>query len=260
MSAGHQTAFSWPVFSKEDPFLWFLVSRDFSLWQVLVAVLNLGLHNSCLCTLWSLTGTYLRLLTFNSWHINGRTLICLLINLSCCRPQLSPGNGEASLSSSSQSVRDVFRQRYSVTWHPRLLYLIVSDGYMATVMRVVGKPSPALLLNDLLKNTTQHLEKASEILEKSQVMNQTFVGFALTTCMNKFNVQILIIFRVVWGLGWTLYHAWVLEKALRNSSQKPQIQSSQQPQTDPICHFSWRTRGHYMLQRSFLKKYKWVGC
>ncbi|XP_056875211.1 ciliogenesis and planar polarity effector 1 isoform X3 [Takifugu flavidus] len=84
------------------------------------------------------------------------------------RPHLSPGKGEASLSSSSQSVRDVLRQRYSVTWHPRLLYLIVSDGYMATVMRVLGKPSAALLLKDLLKNTTQDLEKASGKLEKSQ--------------------------------------------------------------------------------------------
>lgn len=93
----------------------------------------------------------------------------------CCRPQLSPGKEEASLSSSAQSARDVLRQRYSVTWHPRLLYLIVSDGYMATVMRVLGKPSAALLLKDLLKNTTHDLEKASGKLEKSQVKNQDFV-------------------------------------------------------------------------------------
>lgn len=58
VSAGHQTAFSWPAFSKEDPFLWFLASRDFSLYQALVAVLTLGLHNSYLYTLLSLTGTY----------------------------------------------------------------------------------------------------------------------------------------------------------------------------------------------------------
>lgn len=62
-----------------------------------------------------------------------------------------------------------------MTWHPRLLYLIVSDGYMATVMRVLGKPSAALLLKDLLKNTTQDLENASGKLEKSQVRNQDFV-------------------------------------------------------------------------------------
>lgn len=89
-----------------------------------------------------------------------------------------PGKGEASLSSSSRSVRDVFRQRYSVTWHPRLLYLIVSDGYMATVIRVLGKPSAALLLKDLIKNTTEDLEKASGLLEKSQV-NHEFVQTSL---------------------------------------------------------------------------------
>ena len=84
---------------------------------------------------------------------------------------MSAGKPEASLSSSSLSVRDVLRQRYSVTWHPRLMYLIVSDGYMATVMRVLNKPSPALLLKTLLKDTTKDLEKASRTLDKSQVVN-----------------------------------------------------------------------------------------
>lgn len=85
---------------------------------------------------------------------------------------MSAGKGEASLSGSSLSVRDTLRQRYSVTWHPRLLYLIVSDGYMATVMRVLDKPSPALSMKTLLKDTTKDLEKASRMLDKSQVMNQ----------------------------------------------------------------------------------------
>lgn len=85
---------------------------------------------------------------------------------------MTAGKGEASLSSSSMSVRDVLRQRYSVTWHPRLLYLIVSDGYMATVLRVLDRPSPALLLKALLRDTSKDLEKTSRILEKSQVLNQ----------------------------------------------------------------------------------------
>ncbi|XP_034565265.1 ciliogenesis and planar polarity effector 1 isoform X2 [Notolabrus celidotus] len=85
------------------------------------------------------------------------------------RPPASACNKEASLSSSSLSVRDVLRQRYSVTWHPRLLYLIVSDGYMATVMRVLDKPSPALLLKTLLRDTSRDLEKASQVLDKSQI-------------------------------------------------------------------------------------------
>nr|XP_046231509.1 ciliogenesis and planar polarity effector 1 isoform X2 [Scatophagus argus] len=85
------------------------------------------------------------------------------------RPPVSAGMGEVSLSSSSLSVQDVFRQRYSVTWHPRLLYLIVSDGYMATVMRVLDRPTPALFLKTLLKDTSKDLEKASRILDKSQI-------------------------------------------------------------------------------------------
>ncbi|KAM7392880.1 hypothetical protein PAMA_007814 [Pampus argenteus] len=85
------------------------------------------------------------------------------------RPPMSAGKGEASLSSSSMSVRDVLRQRYSVTWHPRLLYFIVSDGYMATVLRVLDRPSPTLLLKTLLMDTSKGLEKASRILAKSQI-------------------------------------------------------------------------------------------
>ncbi|KAG8010704.1 Protein JBTS17 [Nibea albiflora] len=84
-------------------------------------------------------------------------------------PPVSSGKVEASLSSSSLSIRDILRQRYSVTWHPRLLYLIVSDGYMATVMRVLDRLSPALLLKTLLKDTSKDLEKASRILDKSQI-------------------------------------------------------------------------------------------
>uniref|UniRef100_A0A3Q2PYX9 Uncharacterized protein n=1 Tax=Fundulus heteroclitus TaxID=8078 RepID=A0A3Q2PYX9_FUNHE len=88
---------------------------------------------------------------------------------------------DTSLSSSSLSVRDLLRQRFSVTWHPRLLYLIVSDGYMATVMKVRDRHSPALFLEALLKETGRDLEKASVKLEKSQVigggdLNQQSLG------------------------------------------------------------------------------------
>lgn len=92
------------------------------------------------------------------------------------RPPFSAGKVDASLSSSSLSVRDVMRQRYSVTWHPRLLYLIVSDGYMATVMRVLHRPSPVTLLKMLLKDTTADLEKLSEKLCKSQVVKKQTPG------------------------------------------------------------------------------------
>ncbi|XP_067339311.1 ciliogenesis and planar polarity effector 1 isoform X3 [Channa argus] len=85
------------------------------------------------------------------------------------RPTVSGGKGEASLSSSSLSVQDVLRQRYSVTWHPHHLFLIVSDGYMATVMRVRDRPSPAILLKTILKDVSRDLKKASQMLDKSQI-------------------------------------------------------------------------------------------
>nr|XP_020474269.1 protein JBTS17 isoform X2 [Monopterus albus] len=91
------------------------------------------------------------------------------------RPPVSAVKGEASLSSSSLSMRDVLRQRYSVIWHPQLLYLIVSDGYMATVMRVLDKSSPAVLLQTLLKETSRDLEKASRMLDKSQIHVQAWL-------------------------------------------------------------------------------------
>ncbi|XP_020563328.1 protein JBTS17 isoform X3 [Oryzias latipes] len=84
------------------------------------------------------------------------------------RPPMSARKGEASLSSSSMSVRDILRQRYSVTWHPRLFYLIVSDGYMATVMRLPDRPSPALILKTLLKDIRKDLEATSCKLDRSK--------------------------------------------------------------------------------------------
>lgn len=83
---------------------------------------------------------------------------------------MSARKGEASLSSSSMSVRDILRQRYSVTWHPRLFYLIVSDGYMATVMRLPDRPSPALILKTLLKDIRKDLEATSCKLDRSKVI------------------------------------------------------------------------------------------
>ncbi|XP_029921144.1 ciliogenesis and planar polarity effector 1 isoform X2 [Myripristis murdjan] len=98
------------------------------------------------------------------------------------RPLMSPRKGEASLSSSSMSIRDVLRQRYSVTWHPRLFYLIVSDGYMATVLRVLERPSPAMLLKNLLRDTSKDLERASRILEKSQIHARAWLESV--SCLN----------------------------------------------------------------------------
>lgn len=63
-----------------------------------------------------------------------------------------------------------------MTWHPRLPYLIVSDGYMATVLRVPEQPSPGTLLRALLHDTSQGLESASRALGRTQVRGQERVG------------------------------------------------------------------------------------
>ncbi|KAJ7987160.1 hypothetical protein DPEC_G00335870 [Dallia pectoralis] len=85
------------------------------------------------------------------------------------RPPVYAGAaGVDPLSSSSASARDVLRQRYSVTWHPRLPYLIVSDGYMATLLWVPELRSPSNLLGSLLHHASQGLEKASRTLERTQ--------------------------------------------------------------------------------------------
>lgn len=138
-----------------------------------------------------------------------------------CRLPVSAVKGEASLSSSSMSVRDILRQRYSVTWHPRLLYLIVSDGYMATVMRVLDTPSPAVFLKTLLKDVSKDLEKASCTLHKSQVINQSFLtseqilketfslyGYCLQFFSWLYSSSLTSrIFRFMLRLGWSLYPA-----------------------------------------------------
>ncbi|CAL8321801.1 unnamed protein product [Lota lota] len=84
------------------------------------------------------------------------------------RPPESSRRAEASLSSSSMSFWDVLRQRFSVTWHPRLFYLIVSDGYMVTVLRLLEKATPALLMTALLQEASKDMESTIQRLEKTQ--------------------------------------------------------------------------------------------
>ncbi|XP_056146963.1 ciliogenesis and planar polarity effector 1 isoform X2 [Lampris incognitus] len=98
------------------------------------------------------------------------------------RPPVSVRTGEASLSSSSMSMRDVLRQRYSVTWHPRLFYFIVSDGYMATILRVPETPSPALVIKDMLQNVSKKFELISQILDTSQIHARAWLEFV--SCLN----------------------------------------------------------------------------
>ncbi|XP_064358826.1 ciliogenesis and planar polarity effector 1-like isoform X2 [Dromaius novaehollandiae] len=59
---------------------------------------------------------------------------------------------------SSASESDLLRQRFSVASHSRLPYLLVSDGYMITVLRFPNNLSPSGFVRSLLLDSTQRLE------------------------------------------------------------------------------------------------------
>ncbi|NWW53649.1 CPLN1 protein, partial [Pedionomus torquatus] len=69
---------------------------------------------------------------------------------------------------SSASENDVMRQRFSVASHSRLPYLIVSDGYMITVLRCPSNLSPPGFIRSLLLDSTQRLENIRQNLLNSK--------------------------------------------------------------------------------------------
>ncbi|XP_042731159.1 ciliogenesis and planar polarity effector 1 isoform X3 [Lagopus leucura] len=69
---------------------------------------------------------------------------------------------------SSASESDLMRQRFSVACHSRLPYLIVSDGFMITVLRFHNNISPVGFLKSLLLDSTQRLENVRRNLMNSQ--------------------------------------------------------------------------------------------
>ncbi|XP_048359496.1 ciliogenesis and planar polarity effector 1 isoform X2 [Sphaerodactylus townsendi] len=69
---------------------------------------------------------------------------------------------------SSASEGDHMRQMFSVTSHPRLPYLIVSDGYNITVLRFCSNFSPSAFLRSLLLDSAQRLEKLHHSLTASK--------------------------------------------------------------------------------------------
>ncbi|XP_058026095.1 ciliogenesis and planar polarity effector 1 isoform X3 [Ahaetulla prasina] len=60
---------------------------------------------------------------------------------------------------SSVSEGDFMRQRFSVTCHSSLPYLIASDGYMVTVLKFSNEFSPSTYTKSLLLDSAQRLEK-----------------------------------------------------------------------------------------------------
>ncbi|XP_073199884.1 ciliogenesis and planar polarity effector 1 isoform X8 [Lepidochelys kempii] len=113
------------------------------------------LGDCCLCSFVFCSGECL-MLTFLAlrWHENSFKFI---------RPQQSVQDSSHSLGSSA-SESDLMRQRFSVTSHSRLPYLIVSDGYMVTVLRFSDNLLPSGVMRSLLLDSAQRLEKIHQSL------------------------------------------------------------------------------------------------
>ncbi|NXX13569.1 CPLN1 protein, partial [Podargus strigoides] len=77
--------------------------------------------------------------------------------ITCRQPHSFCQDSSQSLGSSA-SESDLMRQRFSVASHSRLPYLIVSDGYMITVLRFPNSLSPSGFIRSLLLDSTQRLE------------------------------------------------------------------------------------------------------
>ncbi|XP_026721713.1 ciliogenesis and planar polarity effector 1 isoform X1 [Athene cunicularia] len=69
---------------------------------------------------------------------------------------------------SSASESDLMRQRFSVASHSRLPYLIISDGYMVTVLRFPNNLSPSGFVRSLLLDSTERLENIRQNLLNSK--------------------------------------------------------------------------------------------
>ncbi|KAE8636466.1 hypothetical protein XENTR_v10003007 [Xenopus tropicalis] len=72
---------------------------------------------------------------------------------------------------SSASDGDLMRQRYSITCHPRLPYLIVSDGYMVTALRFANNLTPHSFVKSLLLDSAQRLESVRQSMELGKAKN-----------------------------------------------------------------------------------------
>ncbi|KAF4082340.1 hypothetical protein AMELA_G00150710 [Ameiurus melas] len=105
------------------------------------------------------------------------------------RPPVPSQPPDDALSSSSMSLRDPMRQRYSVTWHPRLPCLIVSDGYMVTVLNMSGRPASSSLMSSFLIETAQALESVRKIVQ-SELPQVKYKLESMTTL--KFTASLLV--------------------------------------------------------------------
>lgn len=113
-------------------------------------------------------GVLLTLITFGCSIEFGPAEFIPLHPLITYRPQQFTLQDSNNLVDSSASDSDPMRQRFSIKAHSRLPYLIISDGYMITTLRLLDNLSPLVFMRSLLLDSTQRLEKIyqSVILSK----------------------------------------------------------------------------------------------
>ncbi|XP_030323883.1 ciliogenesis and planar polarity effector 1 [Calypte anna] len=80
---------------------------------------------------------------------------------------------------SSASESDLMRQRFSVASHSRLPYLIVSDGYMITLLRFPNSLLPSEFVRSLLLDSTQRLENVRRNLLNSKSKRRSLCSRSL---------------------------------------------------------------------------------
>ncbi|GAB0203071.1 ciliogenesis and planar polarity effector 1 [Grus japonensis] len=88
--------------------------------------------------------------------------------LISCRQRHSFCQDSSQSLGSSASESDLMRQRFSVASHSRLPYLIVSDGYMITVLRFPNNLSSSGFIRSLLLDSTRRLENVRRNLLNSR--------------------------------------------------------------------------------------------
>ncbi|XP_030669834.1 ciliogenesis and planar polarity effector 1 isoform X2 [Nomascus leucogenys] len=113
-------------------------------------------------------GELLTLITFGCSIEFGPAEFIPLHPLITYRPQQFTFQDSNNSVDSSASESDPMRQRFSIKAHSRLPYLVISDGYMVTTLRLLDSLSPSVHVRSLLLDSTQRLEKIyqSVILSK----------------------------------------------------------------------------------------------
>ncbi|XP_037655286.1 ciliogenesis and planar polarity effector 1 isoform X3 [Choloepus didactylus] len=116
----------------------------------------------------SCLGELLTLITFGCSIEFGPAEFIPLHPLITYRPQQFTFQDSDNSVDSSPSDNDFMRQRFSIKAHSRLPYLVISDGYMVTTLRLLDNLSPSVLMRSLLLDSTQRLEKAYQSLVLSK--------------------------------------------------------------------------------------------